>query len=65
MEDVLKTIIVNGGLSLNAGLALGCVLGRTHFNEDYLRNLSDTPVQVGSLDHAASVCESFAEKNTK
>lgn len=66
MDEVVKIIICNGGMSVNSGISFFSVIRNTIYNEDYIQSISDTPYLVGSTEHAPpGAIEHFAEKNLK
>ena len=66
MDDVIKIIIGNGGLSVNSGVLFFNVVNCTLYNEGYIQVISDTSSSVGSVEHAMLVAIAyFANKNLK
>ena len=66
MDDVVKIIICNGGLSVNSGISFFNVISNTIYNEDYIYKMSDTPCVIGSTEHALpGAVEHFANENLK
>ncbi|WP_408913697.1 hypothetical protein [Brucella pseudogrignonensis] len=66
MDDVIKIIIGNGGLSVNSGVSFFNVVNCTLYNEGYIQVISDTPSFVGSVEHALlGAIAHFANKNLK
>ncbi|KAB2680202.1 MULTISPECIES: hypothetical protein [Brucella/Ochrobactrum group] len=66
MNDIIKIIISNGGLSVRSGITFVNVAGNTTYNEDQFGKMSDTPYQVGSTERALpGAVAYFARKNLR
>jgi len=66
MDDVLKTIIASGGLSVSAATSFFRIFENTRYNEDLFPDLSDTPCCIGSTERAVpGAVATFASKNLK
>ncbi|MFQ0813424.1 hypothetical protein AVM02_16365 [Brucella anthropi] len=66
MDYILKTIIANGGLSVQSAVSFFNIFENTLYNEDGILDLSDTPCRIGSTERAVpGAVAAFAGKNLK
>lgn len=66
MDEIVKIIICNGGLSVDSGISFFNIITNTAYNEGCIQGRSDAPCFVGSTEHAPTgAIEHFADKNLK
>lgn len=66
MDDVIKFIVLNGGLSVNSGISFFNIMENTFYNEDTLQFMSDVPRRTDNANRVvAGMATQFADKNLR
>lgn len=66
MDDVIRILISNGGLSLNSGVCILNVIENTTYNTGHLNGASDTHSLIDGISHALPrTIAHFADKNLR
>lgn len=65
MDNLFRIFILNGS-SLRGALSIMDIERNTCYNEDSVRNLTDTPSTIGIYkNHIPAALKAFADKNIK
>jgi len=66
MDNFVRAIILNSGISFNSVSSFFYILDNTRYNEDATTDMSDTPQRVGNVEQAQpGAVVHFASKNLR
>ena len=66
MNDIIKALILNSGISFKSALSLFDVIDKADYNDSFSKHMSDTPTLDGRLDeNSARAIVHFAKKNLR